>query len=221
MTEPSLTMPVLHKVDDGAFSVEAAATAVDVGVEMGTLAAVEGSLATATEVTGAAAAVQGGVDPVADVAFLGALVATGLAAGVGAVLGAFNEGEKEKQKREAEEKLGWEQAKADSNYRIQQHRLQVEDNKKQDAITDRKDYIKYIQHKGSKYQDQGKAQGDTVREALAVYDENLNQPGYNPYRDLYAETAVERNKMKAMNLESEDSLEIMNSKNFELSQSAT
>ena len=200
-------------------AVEAAATAVDAGVEMGTLAAVEGSLATATEVTGAAAAVQGGVDPVADVAFLGALVATGLAAGVGAVLGAFNEGEK--QKREAKEKLGWEQAKADSNYRIQQHRLQVEETKKQDAITDRKDYIKYIQHKGSKYQDQGKAQGDTVREALAVYDENLNQPGYNPYRDLYAETAVERNKMKAMNLESEDPAQLMNSDNFELSQSAT
>ena len=79
-------------------------TALDAGIEMGAvgaevggLAATEAGLLTATEVTGAAAAAEGGLNPIADIAFVGSAVATGLATGAGAMFGAVNESNKKKQ----------------------------------------------------------------------------------------------------------------------------
>ena len=205
-----------------------AAAAETAGVEMATmgtaaavetaeltgLAAAEAGLLTATEVTGTLAASEAGLNPVLDALF----IATAFGAGVGGLIGLISgatsqnssESEQEKEYRLQREAF----ARADAAYTIEQHRLQMEENARQKATEERGSYIEYIKHKGSKFQDQGiKAQGDTVREALESYDKNVNLPGYDPYRDLYAETAVERNEMKAMNLESEDSLEIMNSAN--------
>jgi hypothetical protein len=64
----------------------AGTVAVAEGVELGTLAAVEAGLITATEVTGAAAAAEGGLNPIADAAF----VASAVGAGVGATIGFFS-----------------------------------------------------------------------------------------------------------------------------------
>jgi hypothetical protein len=68
-----------------------AATAVGVaeGIELGTLGAIEAGLVTATEVTGAAAAAEGGLNPIADAAFVASAVGAGIGATVGFFTGLF------------------------------------------------------------------------------------------------------------------------------------
>ena len=192
--------------------------------ELGGLAAAEAGLLTATEVTGALAASEGGLNPVLDAVFIAAALGAGVGGVIGLISGATSqnnsESEQEKQWRLQREAF----ARADAAYTLEQHNIKIEQQRKQDAVDARDSFIHFV-HSGSKFKDTAffhKEQGDTLREALESYDKNVNVPGYDPYRDLYAETAVERNEMKAMNLESEDSLEIMDSaNNFELSQTVT
>lgn len=67
------------------------ATAIGVaeGVELGSLSAIEAGLLTATEVTGAAAAAEGGLNPIADAAFVASAVGAGIGATVGFFTGLF------------------------------------------------------------------------------------------------------------------------------------
>jgi hypothetical protein len=69
-----------------------AATAATVaeGVELSSLAAVEAGLITATEVSGAAAAAEGGLNPIADAIFAASAIGAGIGATVGLISGLFN-----------------------------------------------------------------------------------------------------------------------------------
>ena len=193
--------------------------------ELGGLAAAEAGLLTATEVTGALAASEGGLNPVLDAVF----IASALGAGVGGLIGLISGATSQNNNAEQEQQRETERLNAllrSPAYKLEQHNIKIEQQRKQDAADARDTYIDFVQS-GSKFSETyrfHKEQGDTLREALENYDKYVNVPGYDPYRDLYAETAVERNEMtlNEMNLESEDSLEIMNSaNNFELSQTVT
>jgi hypothetical protein len=59
------------------------------GVELGVLGAVEAGLVEATEITGAAAAAEGGLNPIADAAFVASAVGAGIGATVGFFTGLF------------------------------------------------------------------------------------------------------------------------------------
>ena len=186
------------------------------GAELTGLAAAEAGLLTATEVTGALAASEAGLNPVLDAAF----IATALGAGIGGLIGfasslmSGNHNEQELNDRRDAATAKYLREEEEGQRRREEERAKKKVIQKRDA------FIQTVS-RTSRYSDQRKGEGETLREALAVYDENIKngKSGYDNYRDDYTDNKEERNQARATNLESEDSLEIMNTAN-ELSQTA-
>ena len=186
------------------------------GAELTGLAAAEAGLLTATEVTGALAASEAGLNPILDAAF----IATALGAGIGGLIGfasslmSGNHNEQELNDRRDAATAKYLREEEEGQRRREEERAKKKVIQKRDA------FIQTVS-RTSRYSDQRKGEGETLREALAVYDENIKngKSGYDNYRDDYTDNKEERNQARATNLESEDSLEIMNTAN-ELSQTA-
>ena len=159
---------------------EVAATSVEV---LEGIAAVEATEVAITEAAGVAALAQGGLDPFADAFFAAsaaALGVTALGAGIGAAIGAISGASREEEEKryEEQEKQEWARVEADATRRAEDFFERKRIREENEIIQKRNDFIATVgdvSKFGRKYDKEA-----VLRDALAVYDANVNDPNWDP-----------------------------------------